>query len=127
MFIRLNKIIITIVIIITTTACAHRPPNVTADIPLISLEYTKSHHNSCSSIIPNNNYSKKYSLICSGKTIQFELMQNYVSALGEQCMKGITLDLNGITSVGVFCQNSNENKKEWYLVPSVVTDLDDTK
>ncbi|WP_163922383.1 hypothetical protein [Photobacterium sp. Alg240-V54] len=126
MFITVKNLII-LIAIITTTACTHRPPNVIAEIPLLSAAYTTNNHTSCSSIIANNTYAGKYSLVCSGAKMQFEVLQNYISALGEQCMKGAALNLNGIKSVRVLCKISNKEKKKWYLVPPVVTDLDDTK
>lgn len=124
MLMEYNRLIILIGIIITATACSHRPPNVIAKIPLLSSVYTKNQQQICSLIINN---TERYSLICNHEKVYFQPIQHYVSALGEQCMKGVAMNISGIENIRVFCQSSIKNKEKWYLVPSVVTDLDDIK
>ncbi|MCD9475595.1 hypothetical protein [Photobacterium phosphoreum] len=124
MLMEYNRVIILIGIIITATACSHRPPNVIAQIPLLSAAYTKNQQQICSLIINN---TKKYSLICNHEKFYFQPIQRYVSALGKQCMKGVAMKISGTENIRVFCQASIKNEEKWYLVPSVITNLDDIK
>ena len=124
MLMEYNRGMILVGIIITVTACSHRPPNVIAKIPLLSSVYTKNQQQSCSLIMNN---TERYSVICNSKKFYFQPMQRYVSALGEQCIKGVAMKVGGMKNIRVFCQTRIKNKNKWYLVPSVVTNLDDMK